>query len=473
MRKFDTQVQHLKNKVLCEVAKSAWDDVLVDKITEIPEKIVPGNIPTARCCVYKERAIVSKRVKLAIGGDRSNKNVIEVIDIACDECPVGGYELTTACRGCIAHHCQDICPKGAIIFDTNQTGHIDKTKCIECGLCASVCPYNAIINNIRPCERACKMDAISIGVSLEAKIDNSKCTACGACVYHCPFGAINDKSYILNVIDFIKKSDNNQKYKMYAVIAPSIAGQFSNAKIGQVVAGIKALGFDKVVEAALGADMVAVAESKELMEKGFLISSCCPAFVKCVENEFEELSDYVSTSLSPMATISKYIKQKDENAKVVFIGPCTAKKEEIQLEKVKDYVDCAITFVELQALFDSKDLDITSLPEETLDEASEFGRGFARCGGLADAVKEGLKEQGYDDFELKAITCDGIEECKKVLLKAKLGKLDANFIEGMACVGGCIGGAGCLTHSKKSKIESDKYSQSATAKSIINSINKL
>ncbi|MEE1186004.1 MAG: 4Fe-4S dicluster domain-containing protein [Acutalibacteraceae bacterium] len=473
MRKFDTQVQHLKYKVLREVARSAWKDELVDSITEIPEKIVPGNVPTMRCCVYKERAILSKRIKLAIGGNRANRNVIEVINIACDECPIGGFEITTACRGCVAHHCEDACPRGAISFDSNQNGHINKEKCIECGLCAAACPYNAIVNNTRPCERVCKVNAVSSGANSEANIDNSKCIACGACVYHCPFGAISDKSYILNVIDLIKKSNHNKNYKMYAVIAPSIAGQFNYAKIGQVIAGIKALGFEKVVEAALGADMVAAAESKELKEKGFLISSCCPAFVKYVQNEFESLAQYISHNLSPMATISKYLKEKDETAKVVFIGPCTAKKEEISLDKVKDYVDCAITFEELQALFDSKDLDISSMQEEKLDEASNFGRGFARCGGLADAIKEGLKEQGFDDFELKAVACDGIEECKKVLLRARIGKLDANFIEGMACKGGCIGGAGCLTHSNKNRAEAEKYSQSANTKSIKNSINKL
>ena len=129
----------------------------------------------------------------------------------------------------------------------------------------------------RPCERSCKVKAISMSESKAASIDNSKCISCGACVYQCPFGAITDKSFILNAIDMLKKSDNNQKYKVYGVVAPSISSQFTYAKLGQVLSGIKALGFYTIVEAALGADMVAFSESKELAEKGFLTSSCCPA----------------------------------------------------------------------------------------------------------------------------------------------------------------------------------------------------
>ena len=133
MRKFDTKVQHLKYKVLREVARYAWQDKLLENVTEIPEKIVPGKDATMRCCVYKERAILSKRVKIAMGGNSDNHNVIEVIDIACDECPVGGYEVTNACRGCLAHRCEDVCKKGAITFDSQQKAHIDKSNCVECG----------------------------------------------------------------------------------------------------------------------------------------------------------------------------------------------------------------------------------------------------------------------------------------------------------------------------------------------------
>ena len=473
MRKFDTKVQHLKYKVLREVAREAWAGRLPQTAIDIPMTIVPGKTPTMRCCVYKERAILTERVKIAMGGRADSDNVIQVIDIACDECPVGGYEVTNACRGCLAHRCEDVCRFGAISFDEHHVAHIDKTKCKECGACSKVCPYTAIVGRKRPCQNACKVKAISMNEDKAATIDEEKCIACGACVYQCPFGAITDKSYIVNVIDMIKGSNNNQKYKMYAVVAPSISSQFTYAKLGQVVTGLKELGFHTVVEAALGADMVAQAESRELAEKGFLTSSCCPAFVNYIQKNFPDLLPYVSHNLSPMATIAKYIKDTMPGARVVFVGPCTAKKMEVQLDTVKPYVDAAMTFEELQALFDSRDLDITTLEEGVLDNASYFGRIFARSGGLSDAVAQGLKEQGITDFELKACSCDGIEACRTALLQKRKNLLNANFIEGMACVGGCIGGAGCLTHGEKSKADVDKYGRQALEKTITDAISML
>ena len=475
MRKFDTKVQHLKYKVLREVARLAWDDKLLENVMDIPKNIVPGNQPTMRCCVYKERAILGERVKIAMGGDKSNPNIIEVIEIACDECPVGGYEVTNACRGCLAHRCEDVCKFGAISFDSDHVAHIDKTKCKECGACSRVCPYTAIVSRKRPCQNACKVKAVSMNEQKAAAIDNEKCIQCGACVYQCPFGAIMDKSFILDAIDILKKSKNESgedSYKVYAVVAPSISSQFSYAKLGQVITGLKMLGFHDVIEAALGADMVAMAEARELSEKQILTSSCCPAFVQYIKANFPNLVEHISHNLSPMATLAKYIKEKTPNAKVIFIGPCTAKKAEIQLERVKPYVDTVLTFEELQALFDSRDIDISELEEGILDNASYFGRIFARSGGLTDAAVQAMKEQNID-FEVKPVVCDGIEACRMALLKLNKGILDGNFIEGMACVGGCIGGAGCLTHGEKNKSEVDKYGREALEKTIGDAISIL
>ena len=472
MRKFDTKVQYLKYKVLREVARHAWDDTLIENLWEIPKSISPGKEPTMRCCVYKERAILAQRVRMAMGGDKTNPNVIEVIDIACDECPAAGYEVTDSCRGCLAHRCEDVCKRGAISFDHNHVAHIDKSKCVECGQCAKVCPFFAIVNRKRPCQSACKVKAIKINDDNAASIDNNKCIQCGACVYQCPFGAITDKSFILNVIDILKKSENNENYKVYAMVAPSISSQFTYAKLGQVISGLKSLGFFTVVEAALGADMVAMEESKELSEKEFLTSSCCPAFVQYIKSAFPALEPHISHNLSPMAILAKYIKEISENAKVVFIGPCTAKKAEAQLDSVKPYVDAVLTFEELQALFDSKDIDITTLEEDVLDNASYFGRIFARSGGLSDAVKQALDEQKID-FTVKPAVCDGIEACKVALLKKSKNVLDANFIEGMACTGGCIGGAGCLTHGEKNKAQVDDYGREALEKNITDAVSIL
>ncbi len=473
MRKFDTKIQHLRNKVLREVARSEWQDTLLEDLPAIPKKIIPGNTPVGRCCVYKERAILSENEKMALGGDKTNPNIIEVMDIACDECPQGGYQVTDSCRGCYAHRCVDACKFNAIYIDANQKAHIDKSKCTNCGLCAKYCPFSAIKNHIRPCENACKLKAISADPKTgAASIDISKCNECGACEYQCPFGAIADKSSIVEVVRLIKGSENNQKYRVYAVVAPSIASQFKYAQLGQVFTGIRALGFYDIKEAALGADMVARHEAKEWAEKGFLTSSCCPAFVKYAKQQFPAMAKHISTTLSPAAMISKFVKEEDSLAKVVFIGPCTAKKSEIKGYE-EPYIDYVLTFEELQALFHSKDMDITEMEGEKLVGASAYGRGFAVSGGVAGAVAQALKEMGITT-PFKPIACNGIEECRMALLKASKGVLDANFIEGMACVGGCIGGAGNLTHGEKNRVDIVKDAQAgyATIAEAVDSANK-
>ena len=269
-----------------------------------------------------------------------------------------------------------------------------------------------------------------------------------------------------------KPCASESDYKVYAVVAPSISSQFAYAKLGQVITGLKKLGFHDVIEAALGADMVALEEAKELAEKGLLTSSCCPAFVQYIKSTFPNLVEHISHNMSPMAVLAKYIKETTPGAKVVFIGPCTAKKAEAQLESVKPYVDAVLTFEELQALFDSRDFDLSTFEEGVLDNASYFGRIFARSGGLTDAAAQALKEQNID-FEVKPVVCDGIEACRMALLKLSKGVLDGNFIEGMACIGGCINGAGCLTHGEKNKAEVDKYGREALEKTITDAVSIL
>lgn len=471
MRIFDTDVQLLKYKVLKQVAKYAFEDKLERCHYEIPQMIVKGPEATMRCCIYKERAIVNERIQLALGGNKNNPNVIETLSIACDECPVQSYSVGDSCRGCIAHRCENACPVGAISI-VNQKAQIDFDKCIECGKCASVCPFSAINHAVRPCENACKIKAIKMDENKKAKIDNEKCISCGACVYQCPFGAIVDKSFIVDAIKLLKGSENNTNYKIYAVVAPSISSQFSYAKIGQVVTGIKKLGFYSVVEAALGADMVAYKEAEELAEKGKLTSSCCPAFVAYIKKSFPQLEELISHNLSPMMEIARFIKKAHPDSKVVFIGPCTAKKMEFQEERYHGLVDCVLTFEELQAMLDSREIELEELEEDILDNASYFGRIFARSGGLSDAVAEALKEHGIteEQFKLNAVACDGIEQCRIALLKESKGVLKENFIEGMACVGGCIGGAACLTHEPKDKREVDKYGELAREKKIKDTI---
>lgn len=474
MRIFDTKVQEIKYKVLCQVSKQTWEGNDSFAAFNDIAKVVVTKEDTTRCCIYKERAIVAERIKIALGGNKADPNVVEVIDIACDECPEAGHVVTDLCRGCLAHRCKDACKLGAIQFDEHNKAKIDKSKCVECGKCAKVCPYRAINNFVRPCEQSCKVHAIHMGETGAAEIDPEKCTDCGACVYTCPFGAVVDKSYIVQAIHLIKES-RIENFEVYAIMAPAVASQFTYASFGQVITAMKKIGFDGVMETALGADMTAEAEARELLEKGFVTSSCCPAFVKYVKQKFPGMQEKVSHTPSPMAMLGKAIKEKDPTSKVIFIGPCTAKKAEWKRPEVQPYIDCVLTFEELQALIDSMEIDIENLEESVLDEASGFGRGFACSGGVAQAVAQALKElaekEGPDSpaasFELKAAVCDGIESCRNTLARANKGLLQENFIEGMACEGGCIGGAGCLTHGEKNRQAIARHRSEASRERIL------
>ena len=467
MRTFETKIQELKVSVLTEVARLNWEDRTQTGILDIPEKIIPGPAASVRCCIYKERAIISSRIKMAMGGDKANPSVVEVLPIACDECPVTEMTVSASCRGCLATRCVHACPKDAITI-VNHRAQIDHDKCITCGKCLNACQYSAIVKTQRPCEKGCPANAISMGPDKKASIDINKCISCGSCVNQCPFGAIQDKSWIVDAIQMIRGGEH-WGYKTYAVIAPSIAGQFAPATFGQVVAGLKKLGFYGVAEVALGADMVADQESEEFLEKGLMTTSCCPGFVGYIKKKHPELEQYISHTPSPMVMIGLHLKEKDPDAKVVFIGPCIAKKKEFQLGRTRNAVDCVLTYEELYALFASKDIELTELEESALDEASSYARSFARSGGVAAAVVQVLKEKG-NDADPKAVVCSGIPQCEMALLKLKLGKLDGNFIEGMACEGGCVQGAGCLVRSPKNRMDVEKHAKEAGERTILGAV---
>ena len=467
MRIFDTQIQELKYQVIKELIRH-YDAGRMDNVyLEIPKAIVPGPKATMRCCIYKERAILQERIKLAMGGDPDNPNAVEVIDIACDECPVEGIFVTGACRGCLAHRCVQACPRDAITI-VDKHAVVDKEKCIECGRCVAVCPYQAIIKQQRPCVTSCKAKAISVDENKKAVINSDKCISCGACVYQCPFGAIVDKSMILETLDILKASEQGSKYRVYAVIAPAIVSQFKYARIEQVITGIHKLGFHQVVEAALGADITLYKEAQEFKEKGCMTTSCCPSFVMFVEKNFPELVPYVSHTLSPMVQAAQLIKKSDPTAKVIFIGPCSSKKLEYKMEKTGGAIDSVISFEELQAFLDARDIDVGSLSDTALDNASFYGRIFAKSGGVAQGIVDVAKAYGVEGIQ--PIAMNGIDECRANLLKLKLGKAAANFFEGMACEGGCLNGALCLHHGPKNVLDVDKYGQQAKEKTVENSV---
>lgn len=466
-RVFDTNVQLIKYNVLKEVIKHAYSDTLEEAYLDIAKTICPGPRPQLRCCIYKERAVIQERVKMAMGGDKKNPNPVQVIDIACDECPAGGMMVTPACRGCLMHACAEVCPRGAItIVDHKAT--IDKSKCIECGKCTKACPYSAIIAQHRPCMQSCKVKAISINDQGSAMIDNDKCVSCGACIYKCPFGAIQDKSLILDIIKILKESENNTKYRVYAVVAPAIVGQCRDSRLPQVVTAIRMLGFHQVVEAALGADITLYKEANEWKEKRVMTTSCCPSFVAFIEKRYPDLVKYISSSPSPMIETAQLIRRTDPNCKIVFIGPCASKKMECFLEKTGGAIDSVMSFEELQAFIDARDINPAELEDSPLNNASFYGRIFAKSGGITQGVQDVAKELGVEG--IKPCTMSGLEACNIALAKLKGNRAVENFFEGMACDGGCINGPLSITHSPRNVVDVDKYGKEAKENSIDNSV---
>lgn len=465
MRIFDSITQEIKYRVLKEVARLAFDNRLSDSYYAIPRLLIGDKDEAMRCCIYKDRAIVEEMVRAVVGVHKNPDAIIDVLDIACDECPINKYTVSEGCRNCISHKCIEACPVGAISTGADKKAHIDQSKCIECGKCFKSCPYTAIREQIRPCVKACKINAIKVNQEHKAVIDHEKCVSCGACMVRCPFGAIQDKSFILEAVDIIKNSNDNTNYKVYAIIAPSIVSQYKYATVEQIVTAIKQLGCHEVVEVALGADITAYKDAHEFMEKGALLSSCCPSFVEYVEKAFPKLAGNISHNVSPMVEAAKLIKERDPNGKVIFIGPCVSKKREYKLPKVNGLIDTVITFEELQALLDSRGIHAENLEPSVLDNASYYGRIFARAGGVTEAVKHVLAADNYEG-NVNCIQADGLDMIKLTMLKNAKGLPQNTFIEGMACSGGCINGGGCVCHGAKSADDVNKYGNDAMEKTV-------
>ena len=440
----DKGIVELKHFILREVCRLAWEGRLTPESTEkIVYEVSPGPKPQYRCCVYKEREIVRGRIQLAMGNNpdpaHPTKNVVAVIPAACDDCPIQNYHVTDICRFCLGKACLNSCKFGAISpGDTKM--RIDFAKCKSCGLCAKACPYGAILHQERPCKKACPVDAISYNEAGICQIDESKCIHCGHCIHNCPYGAIGSKIYAADVIRAILDGK-----RVIAMCAPATEGQFGK-EIGMAAirSALKKAGFADMVEVGLGGDMTAAYEAKEWIEARkegrIMTTSCCPAFISMLHHHFPAIyEENKSTTVSPMVAVSRYLKSQDPDCVTVFIGPCIAKKGETLNELIKDTADYALTYGEIVALLDSKGVTIEPV-EEDYQEASLFGKRFAGTGGVANAVLEVMKEMGEDTSGIRLMTCAGGDECRKAMLLLKSGKLDADFVEGMICPGGCVGG---------------------------------
>lgn len=436
----DATVLSIKHQVLCEVAKLAYEGTLEEKKELLPYELIPGSRARFRCCVYKEREIIRQRVRLTEGkcpSDRESDNMIQVISSACEECPIARYVVTDNCRKCMKKACQQACRFGAITMGRDRA-YIDPNQCKECGLCSKACPYNAIADLMRPCRRACPVDAMSYDENGICVIDEEKCIQCGHCIHSCPFGAIGSKTFIVDIINAMRAGK-----KVYAMVAPATEGQFGkDITMSSIRTGLKKVGFEDMIEVGLGGDMTAAAEAEEWAEAykdgKKMTTSCCPAFVNMVKKHFPELYENVSTTVSPMCGVSRMIKAKDPEAITVFIGPCVAKKAESQDKSIEGNADYVLTYGEMRAMLKAKDVQFE--PEENdTQEASIYGKRFANSGGVTAAVVQCLNESN-ENADIKVRACNGAAECKAALTLLKLGRLPEDFVEGMVCEGGCVGG---------------------------------
>ena len=482
MRGMETGKTRIRHQVFTEIARMAYEGGdYRKKMENLPYEIIPGEVASFRESIFQERAVVGERLRLAMGmpprkfseycqiSDGIEESAVEekyyepplinVIKFACNKCPDNVIRVTDACQGCLEHPCMEICPKGAI-YRQNGQAHVDQEKCIKCGKCVAACPFHAILRQERPCRKACGIKCISAGENGWATIDQTRCTSCGQCLVACPFGAISDKSQIFQTIMAIKSGT-----PVYVALAPAFVGQFGPDAIpGKMQASFRRLGFKDVYEVAIGADLCVIEEAedflKEVPEKHkFMVTSCCPSWSDLVKRMFPELSHNISVALTPMVLTARMIKEKHPGCKVCFVGPCDSKKLEASRRSVRSEVDFVLTFEEVLGMFAAKGVDKERIPmseNSALSSASSDARGFAMSGGVAAAVVNAIHRID-PTREVKVAHADGLEECKKLLLMAKAGKYDGYLLEGMACPGGCVAGAGTLQPVDKSQRAVGKF----------------
>ena len=453
-------VMIVRQKLLTKLIELWKEDQLVAKIDRLPLELSPRNAqPKGGCCIHKERAVwkykslpllgydmtdetdeltpLSDYARRALERDRNLKeNIMCVIDEACSSCVRINYDISNLCRGCVARACALNCPKNAIDFN-KETGQarIDHSLCVSCGICHNSCPYHAIVYIPVPCEEACPVQAISKDEHGVEHIDESKCIYCGKCLNSCPFGAIFEISQVFDVLQSIRRGE-----KLVAIVAPSILSQYK-VPVEQFYGAVKAIGFTDVIEVAQGAMDTISHESEELAEKlaegqPFMTTSCCPSYIEMAEKHAPDLKKYISSTGSPMYYAARIARRKHPDTKVVFIGPCIAKRKEARRDECVDYV---MTFEEIHSVLSGLGIEFSEAQTYEMAFTSiRTAHGFGQNGGVMAAV------QAHVDGKLQFAGLQVANLTKKNvnLLKAygKTGKAPAQFIEVMACEGGCISG---------------------------------
>lgn len=457
---FTNNIMIVRHKLLADLVRLWKEEALTEKIDRLPIELSPRKSKhPGRCCVHKERAVwkyksfpllgfdmtdeqdeltpLSEYARQALERKRINKeNLLCVIDEACSSCVQINYEVSNLCRGCVARSCYMNCPKGAVRFKKNGQAMIDHDTCISCGICHKSCPYHAIVYIPVPCEEACPVKAITKNENGIEHIDESKCIYCGKCINSCPFGAIFEISQTFDVLQTIRKGE-----KVVAIIAPAILGQFKTT-IEHVYGAFKAIGFTDVIEVAEGAMMTTSNEAHELLEKleegqPFMTTSCCPSYIELVDKHLPDMKPFVSSTGSPMYYTARLAKEKHPDAKIVFVGPCVAKRKEARKDEAVDFI---LTFEEVGSILDGFDIQLEQTESfSVLHNSVREAHGFAQAGGVMGAVKAYLKDEAD---KINAVQVSDINKKNIALLRAcaKTKKAPGQFIEVMACEGGCITG---------------------------------
>ena len=491
MRGIYTPVMDIRRKVLIEVAKMVESGKKTNYVETIPYTIIQKKTPTYRESVFRERAVVRERVRLALGLDLKEfgahapiiddaepalvaskvieEPLVNVIKIGCQQCPEKSYFVSNSCMGCMAHPCVPVCPKSAVSMIGGKS-FIDQNKCVKCGRCKQVCPYGAILYRERPCAAACGVGAIGSDAEGFAEIDYGTCVSCGLCIVSCPFGAIGEKSEIVQVLLSIKKGD-----RVYAELAPSFVGQFGPlVRPENMKKALSLVGFAGMAEVASGADLAIIDESRKLAElvndtaqkddSAFVGTSCCPSWVLAARRAYPGIARYVSDSFTPMVETAKKIKEADKTARVVFIGPCVSKKMECFNPLVSRFVDFVMTFEELAALFMAKNVDPARVTDgERQAGATAAGRSYPVAGNVVKAILGQYRMDAESSADIPHASADTLEDCLGLLKRIDDKRIDFRplLVAGMACPHGCIGGPGTLAPLNRAKAAVEAFSKEA------------
>lgn len=424
----DNRLQRYRMSIFKEVAKLAWQGKLEEGIEDLPDRILGKDIQDE-----KERMIVRNYIRMAMGVDPCDEDhslmedVEKAVKLSKVESPLVAV-IQNICDECHRYH-------GDNTYDEDcPRGHLDCTKA------------------------------------------EHRCVGCGKCIGECPLGAISDKIEFIPIIRMLQE----KKQPIYATIAPAYIGQLGeHMTSGKMRAAFKRMGFTDMIEVAVFADILTVKEAYEFdhmvkTEKDFFITSCCcPVWVGLIQKNFKDIEDHVSPSVSPMIASGRVVKALNPGAKVVFIGPCIAKKAEAKIADLEDAIDYVLTFRELHEIFGALEIDLESLEDDHREEASFSGRVYARTGGVSKAVELSVNRVVQRKIPFKSICFDGAKDCKDGLKRIIEGEIAANFIEGMGCIGGCVGGPRTIASVEDATERVNSYSESTPMKTPFDNNNAL